>query len=108
MAPAGGQFGGGAFTPPWIIAPVASSDSSPAYSDTRSTDTMLLSSSETMRMSHDSRPVMSMAYESVRPTRAAYVLPRCHVPRHATTNTIELPMVSRRTGSQRSHPHFWV
>ena len=69
---------------------------------------MFDSSSLTMRMSQESRPVMSMAYESVKPTSAAYVLPRCHVPRHATTNVMELPIVSRRTGSHRSQPHFCV
>ena len=108
MAPALGQSGRTGLAPPRVAAPVASSDSSAAYSVMRSTETMLLSSSEMILMSHESKPVMSIAYESVRPTSAAYVLPRCHTPRHATTNVMELPMVSSRMGSHRSHPHFCV
>mmetsp|Transcript_1513 Transcript_1513/g.5191 ORF Transcript_1513/g.5191 Transcript_1513/m.5191 type:complete len:290 (+) Transcript_1513:401-1270(+) len=108
--PADGQFWCTGFTTPLLLntAPVASSGSNAVYSTTRSTLTMLLSSSDTMRISHDSKPVMSMAKDRVNPTSAAYVLPLCHTPKHATTNVMEFPIVSRRTGSHRSHPHFWV
>ena len=62
MAPLGGHPGGGLFAPPGLtIAPVDSSVSSSVYSEILSTLTMLDSSSEITRMSHESSPVMSMA-----------------------------------------------
>jgi len=59
-----------------------------------------------MRMSQLSRPVMSMAYDSVSPTSALYVLPRCQTPSAATASVIEfLKVGSGRYDPPRHPPH---
>ena len=60
--PCEGHSGGGSSTTPCAaIAPVSSSDGSLVYSSMRSTLTICDSSSDTMRITQDKTPVMSMA-----------------------------------------------
>jgi len=59
-------------------------------------------------MTQDKTPVMSMAYVSANPMNAESSELRCATAMPATTSVIEFPIVSRRTGSQRSQPHFCV